>query len=218
MNGFPYTKSSFHFRYRTICYPKMLTLKSICLLKVSQLDLPYDGIPKTLSVELIKMKCFNGNFFGSHGEEENYSKKTVLTIQYLGEKTWAFQMNYTTLGGGPEELFDFVFQEDKPLKTGFSICRGLSSFGYAGWSKENDKQAVSTVLAVDKECPGKLVFKTTRKKEGGFKIIYTNKFQIKFDSDSSRVLTHGLKFGNWSGLLWIGSGEMFTEMVECAGW
>ena len=40
------------------------------------------------------MKIFNGNFFGSRGEEEN-SQATVLTIQYLGDKSWAFQMNST---------------------------------------------------------------------------------------------------------------------------
>ena len=129
----------------------MFSLKSLCLLKVSQLDWPKIGIiPNTLRVELEKMKVFNGNWFGYQRDEEiNYEKTTVLSIQYLGEGSWAFQIRYAAAGENPEELFDFVLKEDEPNKIGFSICRGLSSVGPLSITTkiDDEKQAVFTELA-----------------------------------------------------------------------
>ena len=196
----------------------MFPLKSLCLLKVSQLDMSKIGIiPTTLRVELEKMKVFNGNWFNCHGDA-SYEKKTVLSIQYMGEGSWAFQIRYAaTTREDREELFDFVLKEDEPNKIGFSICKGLSGLGPVSISTkvDDDKQAVFTELTVDKNHPSKLVFKTKKKLSKTVKVVYTSKFQIDLDSDDSRVVTHGFFIGGRKGAQV--TRELEIGMVECEG-
>ena len=164
------------------------------------------------------MKIFNGNWFGYQRDEDiNYEKATVLTIQYLGEENWAFQIRYAAVKEETEELFDFVLKEDEPTKIGWSICRGLSSLGHhISLTKiiDEEKHAVLTELRVDKEHPSKLVFKTM-KRAATMKMVYNNKFQIDLDSNNSRVLTHGFFVGTKKGKPI--TGELPSGMVECSG-
>ena len=146
----------------------------------------------------------------------------MLTIQYLGEENWAFQIRYAAVKEETEELFDFVLKEDNPTKIGWSICRGLSSLGkFISLSKISDeeKQAVLTELTVDKDHPSKLVFKTikrvTTELPSTMKMVYNNKFQIDLDSNNSRVLTHGFFVGTKKGKPI--TGELPSGMVECSG-
>ena len=66
--------------------PKMLSLKSLCFLRVSSLKLPFEDLPGDLPVELRKMELFNGNF---SIDELSKDKRTVLSIQYLGNDDWS---------------------------------------------------------------------------------------------------------------------------------
>jgi hypothetical protein len=163
------------------------------------------------------MKVFNGNWFNCHGDE-NYEKKTVLSIQYMGEGSWAFQIGYAaTTREEREEPFDFVLKEDEPNMIGFSICNGLSGLGPVSISTkvDDEKQAVFTELTVDKDHPSKLVFKTMKRLSATVKVVYTSKFQIDLDSDDSRVVTHGFFICARKGA--VVTGELEIGMVECEG-
>jgi len=172
------------------------------------------------------MKDFNGNWFGYERDEElNYEKTTVLSIQYMGERSWAFQIRYAAVRENPEELFDFVLKEDEPTKMGLSFCRGLFGLGrHISWNKVIylENQEVLTELTVDKDHPSKLSVKTVRNVTMGtglpfsFKRVYYNKFQIDLDSNKSRVLTHGYRVETEKGKPVAGIGELLSGMVECA--
>eukprot|EP00092_Neocalanus_flemingeri_P016624 GFUD01017985.1.p1 GENE.GFUD01017985.1~~GFUD01017985.1.p1 ORF type:complete len:258 (+),score=45.34 GFUD01017985.1:224-997(+) len=140
----------------------MLSLRSICLLKVSYLKLSFkeDEVPYTLVTELKQMLLFNGNFFGQ--EEYFYwfkaIKEHVLTIQYQGDGTWAFGIchvcdrcafgichvcdRYTDrtcygnkhCGKRPERL-QFVLHEKQTCDSQavFEIVRGLARFSAMRW-------------------------------------------------------------------------------------
>eukprot|EP00092_Neocalanus_flemingeri_P034779 GFUD01037851.1.p1 GENE.GFUD01037851.1~~GFUD01037851.1.p1 ORF type:complete len:185 (+),score=29.81 GFUD01037851.1:353-907(+) len=154
----------------------MLSLRSLCLLKVSSLKLSYkeDEVPYTLVTELKKMLLFNGNFFGQ--EEYAYFagwvwdnkalKEHVLTIQYQGDGTWAFGICHmcnrcsdrTCDGnehcGKKPERSQFVLMENKTCDSQavFKIARGLSRFNAMRWIDgriHREKRQVSTLLTVE---------------------------------------------------------------------
>merc|ERR1719318_983200 len=78
-------------------------------------------------------------------------------------------------------------------------------------NSDEEKQAASTKLTIDKNHPSKLVFKTTMTTEPS--MVYNNKFQIDLDSNDSRVLTHG--FFIWTKKGKPITGELPSGMVEC---
>eukprot|EP00092_Neocalanus_flemingeri_P016626 GFUD01017987.1.p1 GENE.GFUD01017987.1~~GFUD01017987.1.p1 ORF type:complete len:324 (+),score=106.69 GFUD01017987.1:276-1247(+) len=154
----------------------MLSLRSICLLKVSSLKLSFkeDEVPSTLVTELKQMLLFNGNFFGQ--EEYVYFdgwvwdnkalKEHVLTIQYQGDGTWAFGICHVCdhcsdrtcdgnkhCGKKPERL-QFVLKEKQTCDSQavFKIVRGLSRFNAMRWIDgriHREKRQVSTLLTVE---------------------------------------------------------------------
>eukprot|EP00092_Neocalanus_flemingeri_P089567 GFUD01113341.1.p1 GENE.GFUD01113341.1~~GFUD01113341.1.p1 ORF type:complete len:253 (-),score=63.88 GFUD01113341.1:84-842(-) len=139
----------------------MLSLRNLCLLKVSSLKLSYEEgeVPKTLANDLKKMILFNGSFFGHEEYVYNYNvynendiverqavEDHVLTIQYQGDGIWAFGICHKFdpctgricdgnghCGKKPERL-QFVLEENKTCESEavFSIVRGFSKFR-AGW-------------------------------------------------------------------------------------
>eukprot|EP00092_Neocalanus_flemingeri_P011015 GFUD01011860.1.p1 GENE.GFUD01011860.1~~GFUD01011860.1.p1 ORF type:complete len:327 (+),score=95.13 GFUD01011860.1:273-1253(+) len=153
----------------------MLSLRSICLLKVSSLKLSFkeDEVPYTLVTELKQMLLFNGNFFGQ--EEYVYFagwvwvnkalKEHVLTIQYQGDGTWAFGICHVCdrctdrtcdgnkhCGKRPERL-QFVLQEKQTCDSQavFKIVRGLARFSaITQWKGKihGEKRQVSTISTV----------------------------------------------------------------------
>eukprot|EP00092_Neocalanus_flemingeri_P029915 GFUD01032481.1.p1 GENE.GFUD01032481.1~~GFUD01032481.1.p1 ORF type:complete len:253 (-),score=77.15 GFUD01032481.1:86-844(-) len=159
----------------------MLSLKKLCLLRVSSLKLAYeeDDVPKPLGEELEKMYIFNGSFFGQvyfynlvarQGEIEQ-----MLTIQYQGDGVWAFSFcqKCDTCGGPtcdgtghmdwekPEKV-QFVLKENETSdsEAAFSTVMGLSDratrmMDLVIWKKWDKQQQVSTVLSVqDGNVPG----------------------------------------------------------------
>eukprot|EP00092_Neocalanus_flemingeri_P024722 GFUD01026811.1.p2 GENE.GFUD01026811.1~~GFUD01026811.1.p2 ORF type:complete len:277 (+),score=89.37 GFUD01026811.1:52-882(+) len=155
----------------------MLSLKNLCLLKVSSLKLPYEeeDVPKTVGNELKKMFLFNGSFFGqdeyvyndNNLVERQGVKELVLTIQYQGDGIWAIGLCHkcetcsgrTCDGTGHWEhekpgkvQFELKENETSESEAVFTTVRGLSGRA-AGWIdflrwKNRDKQQVSTVLSV----------------------------------------------------------------------
>eukprot|EP00092_Neocalanus_flemingeri_P107984 GFUD01138608.1.p1 GENE.GFUD01138608.1~~GFUD01138608.1.p1 ORF type:complete len:255 (+),score=43.62 GFUD01138608.1:192-956(+) len=153
----------------------MLSLRSICLLKVSSLKLSFkeDEVPSTLVTELKQMLLFNGNFFGQ--EEYVYTaglvrvnkalKEHVLTIQYQGDGTWAFGICHVCdrctdrtcdgnkhCGKRPERL-QFVLHEKQTCDSQavFEIVRGLARFSaITQWKGKihGEKRQVSTISTV----------------------------------------------------------------------
>eukprot|EP00092_Neocalanus_flemingeri_P039138 GFUD01042600.1.p1 GENE.GFUD01042600.1~~GFUD01042600.1.p1 ORF type:complete len:295 (+),score=67.94 GFUD01042600.1:352-1236(+) len=187
----------------------MLSLRSLCLLKVSSLKLSYkeDEVPYTLVTELKQMLLFNGNFFGQ--EEYFYFglaiKEHVLTIQYQGDGTWAFGICHMWdrctdrtcdgnkhCGKRPERL-QFVLKEKQTCDSQavFKIVRGLSRFRLIGGRIYRGKREVSTVLTVEHaDVPGqpdsgRLVLTTSAVMESGEEI--TCKLWVNSTSGSSPV-------------------------------
>eukprot|EP00092_Neocalanus_flemingeri_P029916 GFUD01032482.1.p1 GENE.GFUD01032482.1~~GFUD01032482.1.p1 ORF type:complete len:255 (-),score=68.92 GFUD01032482.1:86-850(-) len=161
----------------------MLSLKNLCLLKVSSLQLSYEeGVPKNLGNELKKMSLFNGSFFRQDKYVYNDNnlvvrqgvKELVLTIQYQGDGIWAIGLCHKcetcsgrTCDGSrhwehekPGKVqFELKENETSESEAVFTTVRGLSGRA-AGWIdflrwKNRDKQQVSTVLSVqDGNVPG----------------------------------------------------------------
>eukprot|EP00092_Neocalanus_flemingeri_P089571 GFUD01113345.1.p1 GENE.GFUD01113345.1~~GFUD01113345.1.p1 ORF type:complete len:249 (-),score=65.67 GFUD01113345.1:240-986(-) len=132
----------------------MLSLKNLCLLKVSSLKISYeeDDVPKTLGKDLKKMLLFNGSFFGQD-EYFNYyydnnlvvrqvEREQMLTIQYQGDGIWAFSFcqKCDTCGGrtcdgtghgdqGKPKKVQFVLKENETSdsEAAFSTIRGWSA-------------------------------------------------------------------------------------------
>eukprot|EP00092_Neocalanus_flemingeri_P015153 GFUD01016370.1.p1 GENE.GFUD01016370.1~~GFUD01016370.1.p1 ORF type:complete len:255 (-),score=65.98 GFUD01016370.1:55-819(-) len=205
----------------------MLSLRSLCLLKVSSLKLSYEAseIPSTLTDELKKMQLFNGNFCGQEviffledtmeGFIEHQGlTEYVLTIQYQGEGTWALGICYKCdtcngmcdgegrCGKQPEKL-QFVLEEKKTCDSDavFDILRGLRRFGS---NKRKVSKQVTTVLSVvngNGPDSGLLVFSTTRVLVTGKERIA--KFQVNSTLDDSPVFKYSVTYGDltWGGPL-----------------
>ena len=153
---------------------------------------------------MMKMKLYNGSF---SSVEDQARKNSVITIQFMGEGMWLFQIvhSYTVCSEvncrvgthcrKKPKIVEFVVEEDKAFETEFSVCKALSHFGRLDLasqmgSRAVDREVVSTVLKVDKARQGSFVFTTRRPRmvEGrvAWELIYTNKFH--FGSEDSRTL------------------------------
>eukprot|EP00092_Neocalanus_flemingeri_P036100 GFUD01039304.1.p1 GENE.GFUD01039304.1~~GFUD01039304.1.p1 ORF type:complete len:269 (+),score=87.21 GFUD01039304.1:52-858(+) len=156
----------------------MLSLKNLCLLKVSSLKLPYEeeDVPKTLGNELKKMFLFNGSFFGqdeyvyndNNLVERQGVKELVLTIQYQGDGIWAIGLCHkcetcserTCDGSGHLEhvkpgkvQFELKENETSDSEAVFTTVRGLSGrdagvIDLVRKNRRDKQQQVSTVLSV----------------------------------------------------------------------
>ena len=146
----------------------MLTLKSICFLRVSSLNLSYEDLPGDLPVELKKMEKFNGHFFL---DEPSNDKKAVLSIQYQGNGDWSFQVcsqyekctsscQFGECQKKPELFQQLVLKEKKTSASVFGNLKGLLTFGMSGcWAErmlrsrssvgDIDQRAVSITLEVE---------------------------------------------------------------------
>merc|ERR1719508_682869 len=118
----------------------MLTLKTICFLRVSSLKLPYEDLPDDLPVELRKLDKFNGNF---SIDESSKGKKTVLSIQYPGDGDWSFQVctkfeeclyhcHFDKCLMKPGLFPKLVLKENKSSTSVFGNLKGLLAFGISG--------------------------------------------------------------------------------------
>eukprot|EP00092_Neocalanus_flemingeri_P085025 GFUD01106904.1.p1 GENE.GFUD01106904.1~~GFUD01106904.1.p1 ORF type:complete len:285 (+),score=83.32 GFUD01106904.1:51-905(+) len=209
----------------------MLSLRNLCLLKVSSLKVSYgaDEIPSTLAAELKKMLLFNGNFFGQEEYvgnpfsviEHQALKEHVLTIQYQGEDTWAFgicnkcstcshRTCYGGLCGKKPERMQFVLKEGKTSGSDavFALSRGLSR--YADEEIHDVRgQPVSAVLSVENgNVPdsGQLVFSSSAVVlETGEEIIC--KFLVNSNIGSSPVFKRSFTWG--------GTWEIPLILTEC---
>eukprot|EP00092_Neocalanus_flemingeri_P039136 GFUD01042598.1.p1 GENE.GFUD01042598.1~~GFUD01042598.1.p1 ORF type:complete len:314 (+),score=83.41 GFUD01042598.1:352-1293(+) len=221
----------------------MLSLRSLCLLKVSSLKLSYkeDEVPYTLVTELKQMLLFNGNFFGQ--EEYFYFglaiKEHVLTIQYQGDGTWAFGICHMWdrctdrtcdgnkhCGKRPERL-QFVLKEKQTCDSQavFKIVRGLSRFRLIGGRIYRGKREVSTVLTVEHaNVPGQpdsghLVLTTSAVRESGDEI--SCKLWVNSTSGSSPVFRCSATVRISPELLQTGepdllqTGEIPLHLTEC---
>ena len=116
--------------------PKMLSLKSLCFLRVSSLKLPFEDLPGDLPVELRKMELFNGNF---SIDELSKDKRTVLSIQYLGNDDWSIQVcsqfkrcKSCRVGKCRKkpQLSQIVLNEKKTSASVVGNLKGLMAFGF----------------------------------------------------------------------------------------
>jgi len=152
----------------------MLTLKKICLLKVTRLNLTYDDIPLDLQTELKKMKKFSGHFVGN--DQKNYEKKSSMTVQYMGDKQWQFHVSHTWNTCSKENcsaymatrrfgndcrkrkqgVVEFLLEEDKEVLSGAVAWKALAGFGPSFSVDEimrpyYNEDLASTVLTVEEE-------------------------------------------------------------------
>ena len=169
----------------------MLSLRNLCFLKVSSLKLPHHDIPVPLRAELEKMDIFNGNF--SVVECQDY-KKTVITIQFMGEGTWAFQIRCSRSNcifcnedkgcDKKSSLNFFVVEEGKAFEADLSVCKALINVGHVElyFDPDRDRQRLSALFNVDKSVPGKFGFNFSRpmvsEETGNWDLIYTVNFRI----------------------------------------
>ena len=114
------------------------------------------------------MDIFNGNFSGV--ECQDY-KKTVITIQFMGEGTWAFQIRCIRLKckfceedqgcAKKSSLNLFVVEEGKAFEADLSVCKALINVGHVEihFDPDRDGQRLSAVFNVDKSVPGKFSFR-----------------------------------------------------------
>eukprot|EP00092_Neocalanus_flemingeri_P089568 GFUD01113342.1.p1 GENE.GFUD01113342.1~~GFUD01113342.1.p1 ORF type:complete len:271 (-),score=78.25 GFUD01113342.1:31-843(-) len=160
----------------------MLSLKNLCLLKVSSLQLSCgeDDLPITVGDDLKKCFLFNGSFSGK--EEYGYFDNDgylhqgvniqVLTIQYAGDGTWAFGFCHSceTCSGSTCDVnghmkpvkVQFVLKEKETSESEavFTTIGGLALLAKnhiyrVRWKNRNKQQVVSTVLTVqDGNVPG----------------------------------------------------------------
>jgi len=158
-----------------------LTLKTICLLKVTRLNLTYDDIPLDLQKELTKIKKFSGHFVGSRcfnfDDAENDEKKSAMTVQYMGDRKWKFHLSHTWdtcsdencsvfTGTVPwkrndcrkskQGVVELLLEEDKELKSGLLVWKALSRFGPSLKVEQEmryfyKEDSASTVLTVEDE-------------------------------------------------------------------
>ena len=167
-----------------------------------------------------------------------------MTIQYQGEDTWAFWIRYSYPYCIEEfcqddygacikktELLHFVMKEEEPCLTPFSICSGLSNFGFIDVSRFN--QDVPTLLTVDHEddkSSGLIMFKTSREtacEPTVFDIahvVYVNKFLVNSSSENSRRLVYSMNLHFRYVLPWMslpqelhGEFDMSLVLSECEG-
>eukprot|EP00092_Neocalanus_flemingeri_P029917 GFUD01032483.1.p1 GENE.GFUD01032483.1~~GFUD01032483.1.p1 ORF type:complete len:263 (+),score=76.65 GFUD01032483.1:51-839(+) len=195
----------------------MLSLKKLCLLRVSSLKLAYeeDDVPKPLGEDLKKMDLFNGSFFGdeyfyyydNNLVERQGEREQMLTIQYQGDGTWAFGicLKCDTCGGrtcdgtGHGEQMkpgkvQFVLEENETSESEavFTTVRGLSGSGMlmidlVRWKNRNEQQ-VSTVLSVqDGNVPGSSQLLLTTSAVFESELVISSKLWVNSTLDSSPV-------------------------------
>eukprot|EP00092_Neocalanus_flemingeri_P024725 GFUD01026814.1.p1 GENE.GFUD01026814.1~~GFUD01026814.1.p1 ORF type:complete len:263 (+),score=76.90 GFUD01026814.1:52-840(+) len=195
----------------------MLSLKNLCLLKVSSLKLSYEeeDVPKTLGNELKKMFLFNGSFFGqdeyvyndNNLVERQGVKELVLTIQYQGDGTWAIGICHKCetcsgrtcdgTGHGEHEKpgkVQFVLKENETSESEavFTTVRGLSgrAMGLIDFVRKNNhkQQQVSTVLSVqDGNVPGSSQLMLTTSTVFESGLVISSKLWVHSTLESSPV-------------------------------
>jgi len=162
----------------------MLSLKKLCLLKVSSLQLPFDELPMELSSEIRKMQIFNGNFYGP----DEYS---VITIQYQGDETWQFWIKYWR----NRHLLSIVIKEDQSCMIPSATICGLSNFGLFGIVDRN-KKPIPTVLRVERGPDSDtLIIRTTLSPVEPNFMEVTNKF-IMNNTENPRTVSHVMTLGS----------------------
>jgi len=150
----------------------MLSLKSLCLLKVFSLHLPLSELPIELSSELRKMEIFNGNFY------DEPEKKSVITIQYQGGGTWQFWIKYKFTQCWAHHCRDicvkkcylhhFVIKENEPCM--IPVVTSIVNFGLAGILES--KADASTVMRFEREsASSQLIFTTVLPAPGEHQVI-----------------------------------------------
>eukprot|EP00092_Neocalanus_flemingeri_P019276 GFUD01020880.1.p1 GENE.GFUD01020880.1~~GFUD01020880.1.p1 ORF type:complete len:281 (-),score=74.24 GFUD01020880.1:185-1027(-) len=193
----------------------MLSLKNLCLLKVSSLQLSCgeDDLPITVGDDLKKCFLFNGSFSGK--EEYGYFDNDgylhqgvniqVLTIQYAGDGTWAFGFCHSceTCSGSTCDVnghmkpvkVQFVLKEKETSESEavFTTIGGLALLAKnhiyrVRWKNRNKQQVVSTVLTVqDGNVPGssQLMLTTSTVFESG--LVISSKLWVHSTLESSPV-------------------------------
>eukprot|EP00092_Neocalanus_flemingeri_P024724 GFUD01026813.1.p1 GENE.GFUD01026813.1~~GFUD01026813.1.p1 ORF type:complete len:283 (+),score=80.49 GFUD01026813.1:52-849(+) len=221
----------------------MLSLKNLCLLKVSSLKLSYEeeDVPKTVGNELKKMFLFNGSFFGqdeyvyndNNLVERQGVKELVLTIQYQGDGIWAIGLCHkcetcsgrTCDGSGHWEhvkpgkvQFELKENETSDSEAVFTTVRGLSgrAAGLIDLVRGMNREHVSTVLSVqDGNVPGssQLMLTTSAVCESG--LVFSSKLWVTSTLESSPVFKCSFG-GKWSfgGLMRIREIPLFLSEGE----
>ena len=189
----------------------MLTLKTFCFLKVTSSNLPFEDLPDELKVQLEKMKKYNGTFLG---EEDEVGKKSVMSVQYRGDRKWIFQINHIWSRCSQKNcsirdrsyrrlkecrvtkqgIVQLHIVENKETQLSLQEWKGFVNFGPRLPLEENmrifyNEDLAKTVLTIDKSDPGTITFTTIL--PGKFiktEYIYRNRFKM-CQSGNMRVLS-----------------------------
>ena len=150
------------------------SLRSLCLLKVSQDGMSYDVLPADIAKDLMLMKIFNGNFIHeSYSYDSGYERAdlSAMTILYDGV-TWSFATRGDFVdiiccvwcsGTSQPELFQLMVAEGETVTASspFSQVRHWFGRDYSGDDyRKHCEQQINTKISVivQDETSGRIEF------------------------------------------------------------